>query len=87
MDKELNEILEYYGANLDNSGEPEEDNPRRSESAKFQLHASGRRTVLPRELPDVQARPSAVSGEPSEGHGESPGRLPSCNQCADGRLR
>ena len=24
MDKELNEILEYYGANLDNSGEPDE---------------------------------------------------------------
>ena len=24
MDKELNEILEYYGANLDNRGEPDE---------------------------------------------------------------
>ena len=24
MDKELNEILEYYGANLDDSGEPDE---------------------------------------------------------------
>ena len=24
MDKELKEILEYYGANLDNSGEPDE---------------------------------------------------------------
>ena len=24
MDKELNEILEYYGANLDTSGEPDE---------------------------------------------------------------
>ena len=24
MDKELNEILEYCGANLDNSGEPDE---------------------------------------------------------------
>ena len=24
MDKELNEILEYYGTNLDNSGEPDE---------------------------------------------------------------
>lgn len=24
MDKELNEILDYYGANLDDSGEPDE---------------------------------------------------------------
>ena len=24
MDKDLNEILEYYGANLDDSGEPDE---------------------------------------------------------------
>ena len=24
MDKELNEILEHYGANLDDSGEPDE---------------------------------------------------------------
>ena len=24
MDKELNEILEYYGVNLDDSGEPDE---------------------------------------------------------------
>ena len=24
MDKELNEILEYYGVNLDNGGEPDE---------------------------------------------------------------